>query len=140
MRKGITPIIATVILLLIAVAIAGAGYTWISGYWSGLTSNAIQITDISCNATAVTIRFSNYGTDPISASAAGIPVERTVIGGVGTAAITYGPDFVGTALDVVNPGASGRIYDTDANTADAGVTFKYFIEVGGRITTTQVTC
>jgi flagellin-like protein len=48
MRKGITPIIAIIVLLLITVALAGATWTYLSSYWGGLVSQNIQIMDSYC--------------------------------------------------------------------------------------------
>jgi flagellin-like protein len=46
--KGITPIIAIIVLLLITVAMAGAGWTYLSGYTEGLVSKQIYIVDSFC--------------------------------------------------------------------------------------------
>lgn len=43
MRKGITPIIAIIVLLLITIALAGAAFTFLQGYWTSLTGTAFTI-------------------------------------------------------------------------------------------------
>ncbi len=64
--KAITPVIATIVLLLITVAIAGAAWTYISGYWSGTTGKQIEVTDAFCVGTnQAKIIVKNIGTNPI---------------------------------------------------------------------------
>jgi flagellin-like protein len=41
MRKGITPIIAIIVLLLITVALAGATWTYLSAYWVGIVGQSM---------------------------------------------------------------------------------------------------
>ncbi len=48
MRKGITPIIAIIVLLLITVALAGAAWTYLSTYMTGLTGESIEVRDYFC--------------------------------------------------------------------------------------------
>ncbi len=80
-KKGITPIIAIIILLLITIALAGAAYSYISAYWTTTTKN-IQIINGYCtggNTANVLVR--NMGTSRVSLSeieildtATGLPV------------------------------------------------------------------
>jgi flagellin-like protein len=61
--KGITPIIAIIVLLLITVAMAGAGWTYLSGYTEGLISKQIDIVDSFCvGGNQVKIVVKNMGT------------------------------------------------------------------------------
>ena len=48
MRKGITPIIAIIVLLLITVALAGAAWTYLSTYITGLTGQSVELQDYFC--------------------------------------------------------------------------------------------
>jgi len=50
MRKGVTPIIAIIVLLLITVALAGATWTYLLSYWQGIVGKNIQIMDSYCIA------------------------------------------------------------------------------------------
>ena len=68
MRKGITPIIAVIILLLITVALAGLAWTFLSGYFSGMTAQNIQLIDYSCSGGTARVIFRNAGTASISAA------------------------------------------------------------------------
>ncbi|MBI4182033.1 MAG: hypothetical protein HY520_03645 [Candidatus Aenigmarchaeota archaeon] len=168
MRKGITPIIATIIVLLIAIALAGAAYTWITGYWTGLTAGLIEVQSITCDLQAfdsatqtaaadggsVTIRFRNIGTDALQTAAGGdITITREELGTPVTAAetLTWGQFSVNPAVGgTVTDGTAGDIDTCTADCgglpgganlgSDAGDTFRYFIEIGGRVTQAQVTC
>jgi len=135
MRKGITPIISIVILLLIAVGIAGAGYTWITSYYTGLTGDAIAVTDTTCSLTGVTIYIQNIGTEELLTSA--MTVQRDEIGAnatMGAIAMVFDPT-------TVNPGQITTATDEFCNkTTSSGGTCIYRLITGGRVTTTQVTC
>lgn len=69
MKKGITPIIAVIILLLITVALAGMAWTFLSGYFSGMTAQNIQLIDYSCSAGTSRTIIRNSGTQAISMGA-----------------------------------------------------------------------
>ena len=49
MRKGITPVISIIILLLITISLAGAGWTYMSGYYEAMTAKSFSIVDIARN-------------------------------------------------------------------------------------------
>jgi flagellin-like protein len=113
MRKGVSPVIAIVIILLIVVSIAGAAWSYISGYWGGLTRIGIEITNTICNGTAVTIYVHNIGTDAINLSK--LDITRTV--SVSTA---NAPIYVYEPADGrVVPGTTGKIIDV--NCASDGI-------------------
>jgi flagellin-like protein len=62
-RKGITPIIAIIVLLLITVALAGAAWTYLSTYMSGLTGQSVEVRDYFCTGgSTATIIIANTGT------------------------------------------------------------------------------
>ena len=66
-RKGITPIIAIVILLLITIAIAGVAYTFITGIVTNTAGKTVQVTGVSCQADGdIVVYFQNVGTDTVS--------------------------------------------------------------------------
>jgi len=65
--KAITPVIAIIVLLLITVAIAGAAWTYISGYWSGTTGKQVEVTDAFCVGTdQAKILVKNIGTESLN--------------------------------------------------------------------------
>ncbi len=63
MVKGITPVVATVMLILIAVGIVGIFYGWSSGLFSAQMEKAVNIPpgSATCNDGLVTVRVQNVG-------------------------------------------------------------------------------
>jgi flagellin-like protein len=71
MKKGITPIIAVIILLLITVALAGMAWSFMSGYVTTMTGKSVQVIDNYCTAGRnAVIVISNVGTESINLGAA----------------------------------------------------------------------
>ena len=69
--KGVSAIIATILLLMITIALAGTAYTYMSGMISGRTSKTISILDVSCSGSTITIVLSNDGTTSIDGDSSG---------------------------------------------------------------------
>ncbi|MFH0956513.1 MAG: archaellin/type IV pilin N-terminal domain-containing protein, partial [Candidatus Aenigmatarchaeota archaeon] len=73
MMKGITPIIAIIVLLLITVALAGVAWSYLQGYMGGLTSKSIEVRDYFCiTGDKPIIVVANIGTEAIATSEIGI--------------------------------------------------------------------
>ena len=72
--KGISEVIATLIMLLIVMALAGMAYMYISGVFTTQTQG-IEVVDSWCSGGNVTIKIRNIGTTAISANA--ISVTQT---------------------------------------------------------------
>jgi len=67
--KGISPIIATILMLVITIALAGTAYIYISGIFSTQTQG-IEIVDYFCGSTgSITITLRNIGTMNVSSVA-----------------------------------------------------------------------
>lgn len=66
MSKGISAIIATILLVLITIALVAAAYTYFSGMIGGKTSKALSLSDAYCNGTHITLVVSNDGTSNIT--------------------------------------------------------------------------
>jgi FlaG/FlaF family flagellin (archaellin) len=71
MYKGISTIIATIVLLVITIGLAGTAYIFISGLIGKLYSKTINVLDVSCNPFSsnqanITIILSNDGTANIT--------------------------------------------------------------------------
>jgi len=60
--KGVTPIIAIIILLLITISLAGVAYTYLSGYFTGATAKVIQLRDSVKNIALI----NNIGSQPVN--------------------------------------------------------------------------
>jgi len=66
MKKGISAIIATILLLLISVTLAGGAYMYASGMLTGRTAKTISISELYCTDNEITIVLSNDGTVDIT--------------------------------------------------------------------------
>ena len=77
MRKGVSAIIATILLLMITIGLAGMAYVFVSGMMTGRTSKTITVLDASCTSDIITIVISNDGTLDIAPSDIKIYVENT---------------------------------------------------------------
>ncbi len=65
-KKAISPIISIIILLLITIAIASTGYSYLLTYWTSLTNKQIQVLDASCySGSQGKIIVRNIGTNSI---------------------------------------------------------------------------
>ena len=135
-QKGITPIIAILVMLLITIAITGSAWIYITTYYSSMTGKAIEISSIDCTSSGVKIYMRSIGTDTIdTGSANDINVsERLNISGTDCGALS-----VGYSSTSVGPGQSVIATDSGCDTSDDD-TLRYTITVGGRIQKVQVTC
>jgi flagellin-like protein len=68
MRKGITPIISIIVLLLITVALAGVAYTYLTGIIPVEKSFVVVTGGVYCLDKTVTINLKNTGTTTIDGS------------------------------------------------------------------------
>lgn len=66
--KGVSAIIATILLLMITIALAGTAYIYMSGMIGGRTFKTISVLDASCTGTSrnITLVISNDGTTQIT--------------------------------------------------------------------------
>jgi len=68
-NKGVSGIIATILLVMITIGLVGTAYIYFSGMVSGKTAKTISISDVSCNSSGyITVVISNDGTQDISDS------------------------------------------------------------------------
>ena len=137
--KGVTPIVAIIILLLITIALAGAAYTYLSGYFQGLTGKVMQMQDFQCIAKTgdtydVKIIFKNIGTQTTTLCSGSSPVgaNTSTPATCGDFTITKSGNF-GTNLNyTITPteiGAGGTTTFTDK--CAAGVLCLYrFVTAG----------
>ncbi len=80
-NKGVSAIIATILLLLIAIGLSGTAYIYFSGMVSGRTQKAISISDAHCNGTHVTMVVSNDGTVDIADSDITVLIDNEDVSG-----------------------------------------------------------
>jgi len=65
-QKGVSAIIATILLVMIAIALVGTSYIYFSGLVGGRTKKTISLTEAYCNGSHVTLSVSNDGTVALS--------------------------------------------------------------------------
>ncbi len=141
--KGITPIIAILVLLLITVAIAGAAWVYISSYYGGMTKQQIEVTSADCTTTGTTVYIRNIGTDPVNISSdVFISREFVVAGSANTSLVnyTYVSASASTPNDgMVGPNQVGQYKDYICTSATDAVC-RYTLIAAGRVTKVQATC
>ena len=92
MKKGITPIIAVIILLLITVALAGMAWAFLQGYFTTLTGKNAQVSDSFCLSGNSRIVITNIGTQTLDISCGAISGASLICGDV-TISKTAGGNF-----------------------------------------------
>ena len=80
MRKGITPIISIIVLLLITVALAGVAWTYLSGFLgTQMQTLTIPPNGAYCTGTAIKVVITNTGTEKlVSLTTAEVSGENTI--------------------------------------------------------------
>lgn len=127
-KKGISPILATVILIAVTLVIAVGVIGWVMGIWGSMgRTEMLSVTPIKLNGTNLELLIINQG--QITAKINNISVE-----GLGECSIT------GTNQNIINPGESKDIQCTISGTsAVAGVVYTVkVITSSGNIYQTQV--
>jgi flagellin-like protein len=120
-RRGVSPVIATLLLIVIAVAAAVLTYVWVTGYIGRTTSTAetgqlqerIKINAVSVSGSDVTASVANIGDLDVSITAAYVLTSNgtTVCGGALTSVASLSK---GTTTDVTVSNTctltSGKVY------------------------------
>lgn len=135
MRKGLTPIIATIVLLLITVALAGVAWTYLSGFMATqMKTVTIPPNGAYCTAATVEVLVANGGIDPLAA--ADITVKSATRGGTTPITVT------GTAPTSIASKGSGVVTFACPPTAAPVCTGTWSVSIGtaGSLQTTSVTC
>jgi len=60
--KGVSAVIATILMLMITIALAGMAYMYISGVFTARTAVVLAITDSECTTSDITVWVRNDGT------------------------------------------------------------------------------
>jgi len=94
--KGISAVIATIMMLMITIALSGLAYMYISGIFTQKTGVVIELdeTATDCPGTTITVYVRNVGT--ISTTADKVTVSGTNSQGVAIASVPCG--LVGTQI------------------------------------------
>lgn len=81
--KGISTIIATIILVVITIGLAASAYVFLFGFLKGKMAKPISILGHSCNGTHITLVISNDGTETINPDDIKVYVENQYVGTFG---------------------------------------------------------
>jgi len=138
-RKGITPVIAIIVLLLITVALAGAAWSFMSAYWEGLVAKSIHITDSYCSTNEATVLIRNTGTGKITLENDNGPASDIIV--INTIA---GTNQDGEWEDLSNNGiteaAPGKVFKFVFSCTPAGSMCNVRFIVGGKSLPASVQC
>ena len=81
--KGISTIIATILLVVIAIGLASSAYVFLSTFLKNKMAKTISILGSSCNGTHITLVVSNDGTETINPNDIKVYVENQYVGTFG---------------------------------------------------------
>ena len=109
MKKGISTVIATLLMLVITITLAGFAYTYISGVLTSRTAVSLDILEASCVGDPISVTVRNEGT-----SASG---TITVSGTQPDGSTSAGPDCT---IASINGGTSGSCSINRAAAAAVG--------------------
>jgi len=115
MKKGISTIIATIILLVITISLAGTAYLFMSGMITGQMSKSISILSASCNTTHILIVVSNTGTKEITDSDIKIYVNEQYAGPFGKPIKPHESEVNSTISTGVQDGANTLLVISPSN-------------------------
>ena len=110
--KGVSAVIATILMLMITIAIAGMAYMYISGMFTSKTGVVIEIdeTATSCNGTTITVYVKNTGT--IATNTGKVTLSGTKADGSAMTSKTCGDDAL--------PAGGGAVKCDNTLTGSAG--------------------
>lgn len=134
--RGITPVIAIIMLVVIAVAVVGLAYGFIMSVFSGATGKVVVIGGASsCSDGAANIRVTNAGTGTIAEG--DMSVTRTVCS-PSRGCPTVQPVFEFTKFPL-KPDESGGIKES-SNLCGKGHSCQYVVNVGAGSYATMARC
>ena len=139
MKKGITPIISVVILLLITIALAGAAWTFLQGVLLTQVSKAFSVPagGAYCSGGVIRAVAVNIGSSSLTTSDF---VLHRVVSGTGSTAIDREASFA-TTFGTIQPGKSGTlIEDRCGTTRCAAGVYELTLGTGSNVQHFTVTC
>jgi flagellin-like protein len=87
--KGISTVVATLLMLIITIALAGLAYSYISGIFTARTAVILTIADATCNATYVTAWVRNDGTTSCGTVTVAVDGNTCTISNLGSGQVNY---------------------------------------------------
>jgi flagellin-like protein len=136
-QKGITPIIATLVLLLVTVAIAGAAWIYITTYVGGMTKVAFEFTTAECTSTQTVVYLHNIGTEDLTST--NVAISRELLGGGAGDCNSTSSASIKWEVDPINPGMTKKITDPPCN-GTRSTAARYTFIAGGRIQRVTISC
>jgi flagellin-like protein len=126
--KGVSTVIATVLMLVITIALAAMAYGVISG-WFTSSSQGIEVSDSFCNTSGSYLKIKNFG----SAAITSIKCIQT------SPPTDVGAPCTNTSQDismVIQPGQSSEILDACQGTGGRSCIYRLTPPIGKTITAT----
>jgi flagellin-like protein len=146
MKKGITPIIAIIILLLITIGLAATAWTYLSGFLAGYTKS-LQLVDSYCmGATTANVILRNTGPDPIALGASCTITDGSTTATCGSLTITRtdGGTFSSASINPSSgslPAASSLTFQDGCTVSGTPRVCTYrFVSGGTGATAISITC
>ena len=145
MRKGITPIIAIIVLLLITIALAGTAWTFLNQYMTSTTGKNFQLIDSFCiSGTTAKVILKNVGTGNVNVGTCSTMSGDTTTCGDVIITRTDGGDLSGASLDKtgsIRPQETVTFTDTGCTTGGTSNVCNYRFALGSLGTlTASVSC
>jgi len=149
--KGITPIIATIILLLVTIGLASAAYTYMSTFFTQMTAGIIEIVDSYClsgngnQPSTANVILRNSGTAKINVNCPGTSQGQTIDCDGITIVKTSGgnianPKFTsssGESIREISPGGIAIFTETGCS---GHCSYRFVPKAGAKAVTTSVYC
>ena len=123
--KGISAIVATILMLLITITLAGVAYTFTMGTWTSQTQG-IDIDDSYCIGNQVKIIVRNIGTNNISS----VTCSQTA------PAIDATCDFTGALTTQIGPGMTQEFVDACGGEGGRSCNYRIVPSTGKSVTVT----
>ena len=136
MKKGITPIIAIIVLLLITIALAGAAWTYLQGFLFSQISKTFNVppNSVYCSGPSGTKTIKVYVQNTGYQSVLSVPDDIII-------AEVDGTDVSGDLATInVEPQKSGKILDTDCGSGCTVGPHTVRIGTSSTVVVEQVNC
>jgi flagellin-like protein len=143
--KGVSAVIATILMLMITIALSGMAYMYISGIFTSKTSTGVEVVDTYCAGGNATITLRNIGTTALNVGTTCTATECgsfTVARTSPSAFVAPGDVFTVSPTGSVNPGTTFALVDAACSTTSTGAqTCVYRLTAPGQSTlTAEVYC
>jgi len=108
--KGVSAIIATILMLVITIGLAGTAYVYISGMLTGKTAKTISLLDASCTGSNIVIVISNDGTQNIAATELAAYLDGSAVAAADTDIDGLAINAHRTGVGTISTGVAGTLH------------------------------